>query len=205
MVHAWPMPWRPHAPGAGILGPRPGVPSPFAGVATHHAGAPPSYPYGPPTVWQPGVVPPHPLYEAPPVGGPSSITPAWDQSALVHALNAMTLQQQQQPTAPSSTWYLDSGATSHMASSSGMLSSSRPCHFTNIVVGDGSSLPATHTGHTSIPTTTSSLSLNNVLVSPHLIKNLISVKKLARDNPVNVEFDDFGFSVKDRRTRRVIL
>ncbi|XP_037482005.1 uncharacterized protein LOC119360489 [Triticum dicoccoides] len=119
MVHAWPMPWRPHAPGAGILGPRPDAPSPFAGVATHHAGAPPPYPYGPPTVWQPGVVPPHPLYEAPPVGGPSSNTPAWDQSALVHALNAMTLQQQQQTTTPSSTWYLDSGATSHMASSSG--------------------------------------------------------------------------------------
>jgi hypothetical protein len=33
MVHAWPMPWCPHAPGAGVLGPWPGAPSPFAGRA----------------------------------------------------------------------------------------------------------------------------------------------------------------------------
>ncbi|KAK1632687.1 hypothetical protein QYE76_007002 [Lolium multiflorum] len=33
MVHAWPMPWRPHAPGAGVLGPRPRAPPPFAGHA----------------------------------------------------------------------------------------------------------------------------------------------------------------------------
>lgn len=44
-----------------------------------------------------------------------------------------------------------------------------------------------------------------MLVSPYLIKNLISVKALACDNPVNVEFDDRSFSVKERRTKRVIL
>lgn len=83
-----------------------------------------------------------------------------------------------------------------MASSSGMLASSRPCNSSSIVFGNGSSLAVTHTSHASIPTAGAPLSLYNVLVSPYLIKNLISVKKLARDNPVNVEFDDIGFFVK---------
>ena len=42
----------------------------------------------------------------------------------------------------------------------------------SIVVGNGSLLPITATGNTVIPP---SLHLNNVLVSPQLIKNLIYV------------------------------
>lgn len=95
MVHAWPMPWRAHAPGAGVLGPRPGAPSPFAGHAAHYAPPPP------------------------PPAAPTYQGAAWDQSALVQALNNLSLQQQQAPPPPSSEWYLDTGATSHMSSSSG--------------------------------------------------------------------------------------
>jgi hypothetical protein len=46
---------------------------------------------------------------------------AWDQYALIQALNNMALQQQQAPPS-SSEWYLDTGASSHMSSSPGMLS-----------------------------------------------------------------------------------
>ena len=205
MVHAWPMPWRPHAPGSCILGPRPGGAAPFAGSATHHATAPGAFNTAPPTAWYPAV-PPHPLYNAAPAPAPppSSSTSAWDQSALIAALNNLTVQQQQ-PSPPSTDWYLDTGASSHMASSSGILSSANPCYSHRIVVGDGSSLAVTHTGHTTIPTSHSPLHLNNILVSPYLIKNLLLVKTLTRDNPANVEFDDLGFSFKDRRTRKVIL
>jgi hypothetical protein len=49
------------------------------------------------------------------------------------------------------------------------------------------------------------LHLNNVLISPYLIKNLISVRALTRDNSVSVEFDPYGFSIKDLRTRMVLL
>nr|XP_051196486.1 uncharacterized protein LOC127309804 [Lolium perenne] len=38
-------------------------------------------------------------------------------------------------------------------------------------------------------------------VSPQLVQNLVSIKTLSRDNSVTVEFDEFGFSVKDARTR----
>ena len=187
MVHAWPVPWRPHAPGSGILGPRPGAPSPFAGTVSHYHGN---------GSGAPGI------YHNPAPPGPPA--PAWDQTALIQALNAMSVQQQQAPP-NGGEWYLDTGATAHMASSSGMIASPRPSRSSRIVVGNGSSLAVTHTGHHCLPTTSNSLSLNNVLISPNLIKNLVSVKKLTRDNPVNVEFDDLGFSVKERRTKTVIL
>ena len=46
--------------------------------------------------------------------------------------------------------------------------------------------------------------MSNILVSPDLIKNLVSVRSLTRENPVTVEFDACGFSVKDARTRMVL-
>nr|GEY23430.1 ribonuclease H-like domain-containing protein [Tanacetum cinerariifolium] len=68
-------------------------------------------------------------------------------------------------------------------------------------VGDGQSIPVTKTGHSILPTPTKSLHLNNVLITPHIVKNLIFV----RDNSCTIEFDAFGFSVKDFLTRRVLL
>jgi hypothetical protein len=75
----------------------------------------------------------------------------------------------------------------------------------HIIVGNGASLPVTHTGALSVPTTDAPLQLNNVLVCPSLAKNLVSVCALTRDNPVTVEFDAFGFSVKDLRTGTILL
>jgi hypothetical protein len=177
MVHAWPMPWHLHAPGAGVLGPRPGSPSPFAGHVAHQQPPPPAAPY---------------------------YNNIWDQSALVQALNNMAPQQKQALLPPPSEWYLDTGASLHMSCSPGMLSDLAPSS-SRIVVGDGSTQPVLHSGHLSLPTSSSPIHLRNVLVSPSLIKNLISIKSLCRDNPVTVDFDNLGFSVKDRRTRKVIL
>ena len=57
-----------------------------------------------------------------------------------------------------------------------------------------------------LPSNASSpLRLNNVLVSPALINNLISVRTLTRDNSVSMEFDPFGFSIKDFPTQVVLL
>ena len=35
--------------------------------------------------------------------------------------------------------------------------------------------------------------MSNVLVSPDLVTNLVSVRRLARENPITVEFDDIIF------------
>jgi len=75
----------------------------------------------------------------------------------------------------------------------------------SILVGNGASLPITHTCTSFIPTSNNALHLNNVLISPNLIKNLVSVRALTRDNAVTVEFDSSGFSIKDLHTKEVIL
>ena len=72
-----------------------------------------------------------------------------------------------------------------MTSDAGKLSTvSPPSSITpsSIVVGNGALLPVTATGsHTfSLPQRT--LVLNNVLVSPNIIKNLISIHRFTTDN-----------------------
>jgi hypothetical protein len=85
-----------------------------------------------------------------------------------------------------------------MANHPGIVSNLTP--YTNssrVVVGAGSSLPITHVGDSSFPTASFPIHLRNVAITPDLIKNLISVRSLTRHNPITVEFDAFGFSIKD--------
>jgi hypothetical protein len=122
---------------------------------------------------------------------------------LASNFNTMTLQPP-----PTQEWYMDTGAETHMTSNSGNLCSSQTPSFStpsNIVVGNGSLLPVTHTGSVTFPATYGPLHLHNVLVSPHLIKNLISVRQFTIENSCSVEFDPSGFSVKDLQTRNVIV
>ena len=39
--------------------------------------------------------------------------------------------------------------------------------------------------------------MSNILVSPELIKNLVSVRSLTRENPVTIEFDECALQKKD--------
>ena len=100
---------------------------------------------------------------------------------------------------------MDTGATAHMFAHPDNLASFTPVTTVRrIIVGDGSTLPITHVGHTSFPSNSMPITLSNILVSPHLIKSLISVRRLTRENPITVEFDELGFCVKDARTRMVL-
>jgi hypothetical protein len=166
-------------------------------MTTHYGAPPATYYYGVPP-------PAAGTHDTAASSSNAAPPPAWDQAGLIQALNNLSVQQQQ-PSAAPGPWYLDTGTSVHMSSNPGNLSSLTPCSSSRIVVGNGSSLAVTHTGHQSLPTTTSPIHLHNILVSQNLLKNLISVKQLCRDNPVTVEFDAHGFSVKDRRTRTVIL
>lgn len=77
--------------------------------------------------------------------------------------------------------------------------------YPSVCVGDGKSIPVTNTGHNILPTLNRPLHLHNVLVIPNIIKNLISVLQFTRDNNCTVEFDAFGFFVKDFLTRHILL
>jgi hypothetical protein len=95
---------------------------------------------------------------------------------------------------------MDSGASSHMTSDDGILLSRHLPSHPSITVGNGASLLVTHCGSSALRTDSSTFHLNNVLVVPSLIHNLLSVRQFTLDNSCSIEFDAFGFSVKDIRT-----
>jgi hypothetical protein len=188
-IHMYPMMGaRPAAPfyhnPAGVLGPRPAPPRP----------APQGYmalpaPSVPVTYTYPG----YPTYG-------SSSAPTWHSSALANYFNGMTLQ-------ASSDYYMDTRASAHLSSDAGNLSSLSPPRDTHVTIGNGSSIPITHSVHAFLPTANSSrsLTLRVVLVTPCIVKNLIFVRQFTTDNFCSVEFDPWGFLVKDLRTGAMIL
>jgi hypothetical protein len=85
-------------------------------------------------------------------------------------------------------WFMDTGASVHMAPHLGNLSTSSPTStHSRIIIGNGTGLHISHIGSTNFSSTSKPLSLNNVLVSLHLIQNLVSVKNISRDNSVTVK------------------
>src|ERR1044071_7127118 len=71
----------------------------------------------------------------------------------------------------------------------------------NIIVGNGDTIPVLGQGTKYLPKPFPPFVLKNVLYSPRLVKNLISVRRFTIDNSVSVEFDPFGFLVKDYKTK----
>ncbi|GLT62116.1 hypothetical protein SLA2020_347760 [Shorea laevis] len=110
------------------------------------------------------------------------------------------------PTNPDSTWHFDSGANTHVSSTPGTLLTLSPYSGSDVIqVGNGNLLPVTHVGHSFFSKSGRSFTLNNVLVSPSLRKNLISVRQFTKDNNCSIEFDSSGFSIKDIKTKTVLL
>ncbi|GKA41951.1 ribonuclease H-like domain-containing protein [Tanacetum coccineum] len=102
-------------------------------------------------------------------------------------------------------WNMDTGASSHLNDSVTNLSEVfNSCMYPSVSVGDGHSILVTNTGHSILPTSVRPLHLNNVLITPHIVKNLIYVRQFIRDNICMIEFDAFGFSVKDFMTRQYL-
>ena len=71
----------------------------------------------------------------------------------------------------------------------------------SIVVSNDALLPVTGTGSATL---SRFLRLNNVLVSPHIIKNLISVRQFTTDNNCSVEFNPAGCSKLGKRSSGAI-
>ncbi|GJU45269.1 hybrid signal transduction histidine kinase M [Tanacetum coccineum] len=130
--------------------------------------------------------------------GASPVLYASQPTLLPSAFSTMSLQDP--------TWNMDTGATSHLNSDARNLSTIFNKHlFPSIHVGDGNSIPVTNTDHSIIPSHHRLLHLHNVLVTPNIFKNLISVRQFTRDNNYTIEFGAFGFSVNDFLTRQILL
>lgn len=127
---------------------------------------------------------------------PPSNTPI---SSQLEALNIGSSTEQQH-------WYMDTAASSHLASDACILNSVfNYCNYfpTHVITGNGSTLPVSTVGNTSLPHT--SLRLSNTLIAPSIVKNLVSVRRFTRDNSYSFEFNPFDFSVKDLKTKTEIL
>ena len=146
-----------------------------------------------------------PAYFAPPPGSGTyypQVSPAWvpwSPEGLASAFSTVSLT----PPPSSSDWVIDSGASSHITANPGMVTVSPSSSFpSSTIVGNGATLPVVGTGYSILP---GPFRLDNVLVAPDIIRNLLSVRKFTTDNLVSVEFDPLGVSVKDLRTRNTLL
>ena len=78
---------------------------------------------------------------------------------------------------------MDTGATSHLTNISGTIPKLFNSHTPQFVlVGNGSPIPIHGSGNTTSPPPHPLFSLKNVLYTPHIIKNLISICKFTSDN-----------------------
>ncbi|KAI3714849.1 hypothetical protein L6452_21809 [Arctium lappa] len=120
---------------------------------------------------------------------------------IVQALYTLSMSQPSDPVG-----YMDIGASGHMEQP-GMTSTSifNTCTNKQILVGNGTTIPVIGQGNKTLPPPFPPLKLNNILYAPNLIKNLISVRRLTTDNLLSIEFDPFGFLVKDLKTKEPIL
>jgi hypothetical protein len=101
----------------------------------------------------------------------------WDQQSLINPFNTMAL------TPPVVTdWVADSSASNHTTSDAGNLTSIHPPTSTDpssIIVGNGSALLVTSVRDSIIP---GLFYLNNVLVTPDIIQNLLSICRFTTNN-----------------------
>ena len=104
-------------------------------------------------------------------------------------------------------WYLDSGATNHIAQDAGILSKYSTYHgLERLHVGNGMGLPIHNVGFVAVKTlTTTPIYLNHVWHVSTITKNLISVSKLLVDNNVFIEFYNHVCFVKDKNSRITLL
>ncbi|GKC24852.1 ribonuclease H-like domain-containing protein [Tanacetum coccineum] len=131
---------------------------------------------------------------------------AWEQPSKPSSRNKMTRTVALKKDPANSNWNMDTGASSHLNSSVNNLSTIFNSRiYPSVLVGDGKSIPVTNTGHSTLPTPYHTLHLNNVLITPNIVKNLISIRQLVRENKCTIEFDECGFSVKDFWTRQILL
>ncbi|GJY87405.1 ribonuclease H-like domain-containing protein, partial [Tanacetum coccineum] len=131
--------------------------------------------------------------------------PYVDQATtLLQAFNATTLRYADNN--EDNGWYMDTGATSHLfADADNLTTVFNSSIIPSIIVGNRATIPVTNTGHSILPSLHRPLYLQNVLIIPNIIKNLISVRQFTRDNKCSIEFDEFGFFLKDYWTRQLLL
>lgn len=119
------------------------------------------------------------------------------QDKIPQARAALTLEY----TIVDTEWTMDNGASNHMTGKSGMLTNiGKYSSADSMLVGDGPSMSILEIGDSYIKQKKSDLPLNSVLLVPNITKNLLSVNQLTKQFPINCEFSNVYFCVKEWKT-----
>ena len=103
-------------------------------------------------------------------------------------------------------WTSDTGASNHMTGNESMLKNLRPYLGTDsVLIGDGTSLAIKSVGDACVKNGTHVLPLNDVLHVLHLKRNLLSVSQLTDHYPLNCEFSNVDFCVKEREIGHKVM
>jgi hypothetical protein len=127
-------------------------------------------------------------------------TGSWDQQSLANSFNTMAMVP---PTVTD--WVANSDTSNHTILDVSNSTSVRPPHSndsSSIIVGNGSSLLITSVSNMAL---LGPFYLNNILVTPDIIQNLLSIHRFTTDNWCSMEFDPFVLSVKELSTQNVII
>ncbi|GAB2281572.1 hypothetical protein Dimus_039478 [Dionaea muscipula] len=123
-------------------------------------------------------------------------------STLPQALSALTLD----TTVTDTEWMTDTGASNHMTGTISLLKNLKKYYGSDsVLIGDGTSLEIKGVGDTEVQQKHITFPLHDVLYVPALTKNLISVSQLTSQFPVNCEFSNDRFYIKDRATGHYLM
>jgi transposase InsO family protein len=103
------------------------------------------------------------------------------------------------------TWLTDTGATDHLTANLNNLQVPAPYKGTEQVsVGNGQSIPINNIGNGQLCTKFYNFRLQNLLHSPRISSNLLSVHKLCKDNNCSCYFDSNKFLIQDLPSGKVL-
>ncbi|KAI3500548.1 hypothetical protein L1887_36372 [Cichorium endivia] len=124
------------------------------------------------------------------------------QNSHLDANLAQAFQNQCNLTQSRPDWYVDSGASAHMTNSSANLDHSTPYSGSDqVVFGNGNVLNISRIGNSTL---SNNIKLLDVLVVPHLTKNLLSISKLTDDSPVDILLSNKFFVIQNRINKAII-
>lgn len=102
-------------------------------------------------------------------------------------------------------WYFDSGATSHITNNFQHMVNPQPAAPQDgIMVGNGSHIQVSHTGTGVLTTPLVNFHLKNLLHTPYITHNLLSVHKFASDNSCYLVLDSYGLTIQDQSTHKIL-
>ncbi|CAL9000175.1 unnamed protein product [Prunus brigantina] len=74
-----------------------------------------------------------------------------------------------------------------------------------VLLGNGASLPITHSGNVAFSSGSFAFNLSDVLLVPSLHKNLLSIAQLTHDHPVSITFVSSGYVIRHLHTGAILF